>query len=50
MVILQNLHQLPADMALANDLAATLEAATDSLLSTGYALRKMVFTKSGLSS
>lgn len=48
--IVQHLHQRPADMLVANDLAATLENATDSLLGTGFALRQMVFTQSGISS
>ncbi len=48
--ILQSLHDAPAALLLANELAATIENASDSLLSCGYALRQMVFTKSGLSS
>ncbi len=47
--ILQNLHSRPAELMLANDLAARLEEASDSLLETGYALRAMVFTNTGVS-
>jgi uncharacterized protein Yka (UPF0111/DUF47 family) len=47
--IVQTLHASPAVFSLATELAATIENATDSLLSAGYALRKMVFNKSGMS-
>jgi len=47
--IVQNLHSSPAVFSLATELAATIENATDSLLSAGYALRKLVFNKSGMS-
>lgn len=49
LAILQNLHDRPAGLLLANDLAARLEEASDSLLETGYALREMVFTNTGVS-
>lgn len=47
--IVQSLHATPALFSLATELAATIESATDSLLTAGYALRKMVFNKSGMS-
>ena len=47
--IVQTLHASPVVFSLATELAATIENATDSLLSAGYALRKMVFNKSGMS-
>lgn len=47
--IVQTLHASPAGFSLANELAATIENATDSLLTAGYALRKLVFNKSGMS-
>jgi len=47
--IVQTLHASPAVFSLANELAATIENATDSLLAAGYALRKQVFNKSGMS-
>lgn len=47
--IVQTLHATPAAFSLATELAATIENATDSLLSAGYALRKLVFNKSGMS-
>ncbi|MDP1936593.1 MAG: phosphate transport regulator [Hylemonella sp.] len=47
--ILQTLHAQPTDLLLANDLAKTLEQASDSLLETGYALRQMVLTNTGVS-
>ena len=34
---------------LATELAGTIENATDSLLTAGYALRRLVFNKSGMS-
>jgi uncharacterized protein Yka (UPF0111/DUF47 family) len=43
------LHASPAGMLLATDLATTIEKASDALLSAGYALRKMVLTKTGMS-
>jgi len=46
--IVQTLHATPALFSLATELAATIEKATDSLLSAGYALRKLVFNKSGM--
>lgn len=49
LTILQNLHDRPAELMLASDLAARLEEASDSLLETGYALRAMVFTNTGVS-
>lgn len=47
--IVQHLHSSPTSLALATELAATIESATDSLLTAGYALRKLVFNKSGMS-
>jgi len=47
--IVQTLHSSPVTCSLATELAATIENATDSLLSAGYALRKLVFDKSGMS-
>ncbi len=47
--IVEGLHSSPAVFSLATELAATIEKATDSLLTAGYALRKMVFNKSGMS-
>jgi len=44
------LHASPAGLLLASDLAATIEKASDGLLDAGYALRQMVFTKTGISS
>lgn len=44
------LHASPAGILLASDLAATIEKASDGLLDAGYALRQMVFTKTGISS
>jgi uncharacterized protein Yka (UPF0111/DUF47 family) len=49
MTIVQSLHASPAEFFLANDLAATIEKASDSLLAVGYALRQMVFAKTGVS-
>lgn len=49
MSIVQSLHTSPAGLLLASDLAATIEKASDSLLAAGYALRKMVLTKTGIS-
>jgi len=47
--ITQTLHSSPANFSLASELASTIENATDSLLTAGYALRKLVFNKSGMS-
>ncbi len=47
--MVKNLRSAPADLMLANDLAATLEKATDNLLRAGYALRQMVLNKTGMS-
>lgn len=41
--IVEHLHQKPAEFQLATDLASTLEAASDSLLRSGYALRELIF-------
>lgn len=49
LTVLQSLHASPAEFFLANDLAATIENATDSLLTVGYSLRRMVFAKTGRS-
>ena len=49
MTIVQSLHALPAEFFLANELASTIEQATDSLLAFGYALRQVVFAKTGRS-
>lgn len=46
--IVHGLHATPALFSLATELAATIEKATDSLLRAGYALRKLVFNKSGM--
>ena len=47
--MVKNLRNAPVDLMLANDLAATLENATDNLLRAGYALRQMVLNKTGMS-
>jgi len=47
--MVKSLRSAPVDLMLANDLAATLEKATDKLLRVGYALRQMVFNKTGMS-
>ena len=47
--MVKSLRSAPVDLMLANDLAATLEKATDNLLRVGYALRQMVFNKTGMS-
>ncbi len=47
--IVRSLHALPAELLLANDLAATIEQASDGLLAAGYSLRQMVFAKTGMS-
>ncbi|MFZ3141753.1 DUF47 family protein [Polaromonas sp.] len=47
--IVDSLHASPAGLLLANDLTATIEQASDGLLAAGYALRKMVLTKTGMS-
>ena len=49
MTIVRTLHASPAGLLLASDLAATIEKASDGLLAAGYALRKMVLTKTGMS-
>jgi uncharacterized protein Yka (UPF0111/DUF47 family) len=46
--MVKNLRNAPVDLMLANDLAATLEKATDNLLRVGYALRQMVLNKTGI--
>ena len=46
--IVISLHASPAGMLLATDLATTIEKASDGLLAAGYALRKMVLTKTGM--
>ena len=48
MQIVANLHAEPALLNLASELALTIEQATDHLLGAGYALRKLVFEKSGV--
>jgi uncharacterized protein Yka (UPF0111/DUF47 family) len=47
--IVRSLSTSPAELLLASDLASMIEKASDSLLVAGYALRQMVFTKSGIS-
>ena len=47
--IIQSLHTEPAALYIANDLAATIEDVSDALLTTGYALRQMVFARTGIS-
>ena len=47
--MVKHLRNAPADLMLANDLAATLEKATDHLLRAGYALRQMVLNTTGMS-
>lgn len=47
--IVRSLPASPAGLLLASDLASMIEKASDSLLAAGYALRQMVFTKSGMS-
>ena len=47
--MVKHLRNAPADLMLANDLAATLENATDHLLRSGYALRQMVLNTTGMS-
>jgi uncharacterized protein Yka (UPF0111/DUF47 family) len=47
--MVKHLHNAPVNLMLANDLAATLEQATDNLLRVGYALRQMVLNKTGMS-
>ena len=46
--IVITLHDQPAAMQLATELATTLEKASDALVATGYALRQMAFEKSGV--
>ncbi|MBP6097137.1 MAG: hypothetical protein KBF58_10590 [Methyloversatilis sp.] len=45
--IVRTLHASPATLALAGDLAATLEKASDALLAAGYSLRSLVFARNG---
>jgi uncharacterized protein Yka (UPF0111/DUF47 family) len=47
-VVLEHLHQHAAALMLANDLANALEAASDSLLRSGYALRELVLEGHGV--
>jgi uncharacterized protein Yka (UPF0111/DUF47 family) len=47
--IVETLHASPVSWSLATELTGTIENATDSLLAAGYALRKLVFNKSGMS-
>lgn len=44
-VVVEHLHAQPALFQLANELTATLEKATDSLLEAGYTLRRMVLAR-----
>jgi uncharacterized protein Yka (UPF0111/DUF47 family) len=46
--IVRTLHASPVGLFLASDLATTIEKASDGLLAAGYALRQMVFTKTGM--
>ena len=48
MTIVRSLHASAAGFYLATDLADTIEQASDDLLAAGYALRKMVLTKTGM--
>ena len=48
MQIVTHLNEQPAVLQLANELAMTIEQATDHLLGSAYALRKLVFEKSGV--
>ena len=50
MVIVRTLHDAPAHLMLASQLAVTIEKASDGLLAAGYALREIVLTKTGISS
>lgn len=50
MIIITSLADSPAGLMLASDLANTIEKASDGLLASGYALREMVLTKTGVSS
>ncbi|MFZ6688485.1 DUF47 family protein [Undibacterium sp. SXout11W] len=50
MTIVRSLQSSAAAYSLASDLANVIEKASDHLLAAGYALRKMVFTKTGISS
>ena len=45
---LKHLRPDPVLLSLVNELAATIEKTTDSLLAAGYALRQMMFSKSAL--
>jgi len=47
--IVRSLHASPAGLLLASDLAAMIEKVTDNLLAAGYALRKLVLNKTGMS-
>ncbi|MCU0956449.1 MAG: phosphate transport regulator [Hydrogenophaga sp.] len=48
MQIVAHLHDQPVLLQLASELAMTIEQATDHLLGSAYALRKLVFEKSGV--
>jgi len=48
-IIIQILHASPSGLLLATDLVTTIEKASDSLLAAGFALRKMVLHKTGMS-
>jgi uncharacterized protein Yka (UPF0111/DUF47 family) len=48
MQIVAHLHDQPALLQLTSELAMTIEQATDHLLGSAYALRKLVFEKSGV--
>jgi len=47
--IVRSLHDSPVGLLLASDLVATIEKASDSMLAVGYALRKLVLNKTGIS-
>jgi uncharacterized protein Yka (UPF0111/DUF47 family) len=47
--IVRSLHDSPAGFLLASDLVDTIEKASDSMLAVGYALRKLVLNKTGIS-
>ena len=46
--ILNHLHHEPVSFGLCNDLAATIESASDALLAVGHQLRKMIFQKNAV--
>lgn len=46
--ILEHLHDHPVSFGLANDLAGSIESASDALLAVGHQLRKMVFEKNAV--